>query len=96
MDILTLLPSSFGYVIFTYLYSWIMLGYLAVKVGGGRKKYNVQVGKVPSGDNIERIGCLLFYLLMKCMITLYFTVSHYVQRQGASIQLYPESTSEHP
>lgn len=43
MDVLTVLPSSFGYVIFTYLYSWIMLAYLAVKVGAGRKKYDVKV-----------------------------------------------------
>ncbi|XP_063039545.1 microsomal glutathione S-transferase 3b [Engraulis encrasicolus] len=42
MDILDVLPSNFGLVIFTYLYSWIMLGYLAVKVGGARKKYDVQ------------------------------------------------------
>lgn len=43
MDILTVLPSDFGYVIFIYLYSWIMLAYLAVKVGAARKKYGVKV-----------------------------------------------------
>ncbi|XP_019733847.1 microsomal glutathione S-transferase 3b [Hippocampus comes] len=42
MDILTVLPSDFGYVIFIYLYSWIMLAYLAVKVGAARKKYGVK------------------------------------------------------
>ncbi|XP_053191687.1 microsomal glutathione S-transferase 3b [Scomber japonicus] len=42
MDILTVLPSSFGYVIFTYLYSWFMLAYLGVKVGLARKKYGVK------------------------------------------------------
>ncbi|XP_068436269.1 microsomal glutathione S-transferase 3b [Clinocottus analis] len=42
MDILTVLPPSFGYAIFVYLYSWIMLGYLAVKVGSARKKYDVK------------------------------------------------------
>ncbi|XP_041809317.1 microsomal glutathione S-transferase 3b [Chelmon rostratus] len=42
MDILTMLPSSFGYVIFTYLYSWIMVTYLAIKVGGARKKYKIE------------------------------------------------------
>lgn len=43
MEILELLPSSFGYVILTYLYSWIMLCYLGIKVGGARKKYDVKV-----------------------------------------------------
>uniref|UniRef100_A0A8D3ACM5 Glutathione S-transferase 3, mitochondrial n=1 Tax=Scophthalmus maximus TaxID=52904 RepID=A0A8D3ACM5_SCOMX len=42
MDILKVLPPNFGYVIFTYLYSWVMLGYLAVKVGAARKKYDVK------------------------------------------------------
>ncbi|XP_069580130.1 microsomal glutathione S-transferase 3b [Brachyistius frenatus] len=42
MDVLTVLPSSFGYVIFTYVYSWVMLGYLGVKVGAARKKFGVQ------------------------------------------------------
>lgn len=43
MDILDVLPSNFGFAIFTYLYSWIMLGYLAVKVGSARKKFDVKV-----------------------------------------------------
>ena len=43
MDILDVLPSNFGLVIFTYLYSWIMLAYLAVKVGSARKKFDVKV-----------------------------------------------------
>ncbi|CAK6968058.1 microsomal glutathione S-transferase 3b [Scomber scombrus] len=42
MDILTVLPSSFGYVIFTYLYSWVMLSYLGIQVGVARKKYSVK------------------------------------------------------
>ncbi|KAK7904842.1 hypothetical protein WMY93_017449 [Mugilogobius chulae] len=42
MDLLTVLPSSFGFVIFTYLYSWIMLTYLGIKVGAARKKYDVK------------------------------------------------------
>lgn len=46
MDALSSLPSSFGYVILTYLYSWIMLTYLGIKVGGARKKYNVKVIKI--------------------------------------------------
>lgn len=43
MAVLAALPSDFGYVIFTYLYSWIMMAYLAVKVGAARKKYGVKV-----------------------------------------------------
>lgn len=50
MDVLTALPADFGYVIFTYLYSWIMLAYLAVKVGGARKKYNVKVRETATTD----------------------------------------------
>ncbi|XP_075883681.1 microsomal glutathione S-transferase 3b [Nelusetta ayraudi] len=42
MAVLNALPSEFGYVILTYLYSWIMLAYLATKVGSARKKYNVK------------------------------------------------------
>nr|ABV24052.1 gluthathione S-transferase mapeg [Takifugu obscurus] len=42
MGVLSVLPSDFGYVIFTYLYSWVMLAYLAIKVGLARKKYDVK------------------------------------------------------
>nr|XP_046269604.1 microsomal glutathione S-transferase 3-like [Scatophagus argus] len=42
MDILSVLPSNFGYVIFTYLYSWIMMMYLSLKVTYARKKYDVK------------------------------------------------------
>ncbi|XP_062851839.1 microsomal glutathione S-transferase 3b [Trichomycterus rosablanca] len=42
MEIIDILPANFGYAIFTYLYSWVMLTYLGVKVGGARKKYNVK------------------------------------------------------
>lgn len=43
MSVLSVLPSDFGYVIFIYLYSWVMLVYLSVKVGAARKKYDVKV-----------------------------------------------------
>ncbi|XP_030626649.1 microsomal glutathione S-transferase 3b [Chanos chanos] len=42
MDILEILPPNFGFVILTYLYSWVMLTYLGVNVGSARKKYNVK------------------------------------------------------
>lgn len=61
MDILTVLPSSFGYVIFTYLYSWVMLGYLAVKVGSARKKYDV---KVPWSQYWTLIGLTSLFLML--------------------------------
>ncbi|XP_010877546.1 microsomal glutathione S-transferase 3b [Esox lucius] len=51
MDILELLPSSFGYVILTYLYSWFMLSYLGFKVGGARKKYDVKYPTMYSDTN---------------------------------------------
>lgn len=56
MDILTVLPPSFGYVIFIYLYSWLMLGYLAVKVGAARKKYDVKVAEVWRKDDCPDVG----------------------------------------
>lgn len=43
MNNLSVFPSDFGYVIFTYLYSWVMLTYLAVSVGSARKKFDVKV-----------------------------------------------------
>lgn len=61
MDILTVLPSSFGYVIFTYLYSWVMLAYLAVKVGAARKKYDV---KVPWSQYWTLIGLTSLFLML--------------------------------
>lgn len=35
-------PPQFGYVILVFIYSWVMLAYLGVKVGIARKKYNVK------------------------------------------------------
>ncbi|KAF0044581.1 hypothetical protein F2P81_003739 [Scophthalmus maximus] len=56
MDILKVLPPNFGYVIFTYLYSWVMLGYLAVKVGAARKKYDVKAGGVDLQRRASAMG----------------------------------------
>lgn len=50
MAILDVLPPGFGYVILTYLYSWIMLGYLGLKVGSARKQYNVKVAALNNSD----------------------------------------------
>ncbi|KAF7656002.1 hypothetical protein LDENG_00047550 [Lucifuga dentata] len=57
MDILATLPSSFGYVIFTYLYSWIMLTVLGVNVGAARKKYNVEYPAMYS-DKHQVFNCI--------------------------------------
>ncbi|KAG8013559.1 Transmembrane protein 50A [Nibea albiflora] len=57
MNMLTVLPSHFGYVIFTYLYSWIMLAYLAVKVGLARKKYDVKYPAMYS-DKEQVFNCI--------------------------------------
>lgn len=64
MAVLNVLPSEFGYVIFMYLYSWIMLGYLAAQVGSARKKYNVKV----AWSNfwvLLHLACLRLFLLLR-------------------------------
>lgn len=43
MTVENLLPANFGYAIFTYLYSFVMLMYLGLQVGSARKKYGVKV-----------------------------------------------------
>ncbi|XP_076604415.1 microsomal glutathione S-transferase 3b [Chaetodon auriga] len=57
MDMLTVLPPNFGYVILTYFYSWFMLAYLATKVGSARKKYNVQYPTMYS-DKEHMFNCI--------------------------------------
>uniref|UniRef100_A0A672FIX3 Microsomal glutathione S-transferase 3b n=1 Tax=Salarias fasciatus TaxID=181472 RepID=A0A672FIX3_SALFA len=57
MTVLNLLPSEFGYVILTYLYSWIMLAYLAMKVGGARKKFDVKYPTMYS-DKEQVFNCI--------------------------------------
>lgn len=81
MATLSALPSEFGYVILTYVYSWIMLAYLGVKVGSARKKFNVKVAAL-----IALPGDLYFYFRAKKTkqktnnkFVFSFTVSHHVQ-----------------
>ncbi|XP_027857359.1 microsomal glutathione S-transferase 3b [Xiphophorus couchianus] len=57
MNVLAKLPSSYGYVILIYLYSWIMLGYLAAKVIGARKKYKVKYPAMYS-DKDQMFNCI--------------------------------------
>ncbi|KAJ3613188.1 hypothetical protein NHX12_019440 [Muraenolepis orangiensis] len=57
MEILQLLPANFAYVIFTYLFSWIMLCYLGFKVGGARKKYDVKYPTMYS-DKEQVFNCI--------------------------------------
>ncbi|KAJ7989008.1 hypothetical protein DPEC_G00315090 [Dallia pectoralis] len=57
MEILELLPSSYGYVILTYLYSWVMLTYLGIRVGGARKKYDVKYPAMYS-DKHQIFNCI--------------------------------------
>lgn len=66
MGILSLLPSDFGYVIFTYLYSWVMLTYLAVKVGSARKKFDVKV--MWTLRNVLGSFMLCLWLISYCLI----------------------------
>ncbi|XP_056106595.1 microsomal glutathione S-transferase 3b [Rhinichthys klamathensis goyatoka] len=42
MTIENVLPGNFGYAIFTYIYSFVMLAYLGLQVGAARKKYEIK------------------------------------------------------
>ncbi|XP_028994318.1 microsomal glutathione S-transferase 3b [Betta splendens] len=57
MDLLTVLPANFGYVIVTYLYSWVVLMYLSVKVVRARKKFNVEYPTMYS-DKDQVFNCI--------------------------------------
>uniref|UniRef100_A0A673L4C3 Microsomal glutathione S-transferase 3b n=1 Tax=Sinocyclocheilus rhinocerous TaxID=307959 RepID=A0A673L4C3_9TELE len=57
MAIENLLPANFGYAIFTYLYSFVMLMYLGVQVGSARKKYGVKYPTMYS-DKEQVFNCI--------------------------------------
>ncbi|MBN3306379.1 MGST3 transferase, partial [Amia calva] len=57
MAIQDVLPAHFAYVILTFFYSWIMLSYLGVKVGQGRKKYGVKYPTMYS-DKEQVFNCI--------------------------------------
>ncbi|XP_054894425.1 microsomal glutathione S-transferase 3b [Poeciliopsis prolifica] len=57
MKVFAKVNSNYGYVILIYLYSWIMLGYLAAKVIGARKKYRVKYPTMYS-DNEHMFNCI--------------------------------------
>lgn len=38
-----ILPQNFAYVIFTFVYSYVLLMYLGINVGKARKKFGVKV-----------------------------------------------------
>ncbi|XP_023698261.2 microsomal glutathione S-transferase 3b [Paramormyrops kingsleyae] len=42
MELLDVLPVRFGFVILIFVYSLVMLMYLAIKVGAARKKYDIK------------------------------------------------------
>uniref|UniRef100_A0A3B3S3N7 Glutathione S-transferase 3, mitochondrial n=1 Tax=Paramormyrops kingsleyae TaxID=1676925 RepID=A0A3B3S3N7_9TELE len=42
MELLDVLPERFGFVVLIFVYSLVMLMYLAIKVGAARKKYDIK------------------------------------------------------
>lgn len=57
MTVENLLPANFGYAIFTYLYSFVMLMYLGLQVGSARKKYGVKYPTMYS-DKEQVFNCI--------------------------------------
>ncbi|XP_071992763.1 glutathione S-transferase 3, mitochondrial-like isoform X2 [Engystomops pustulosus] len=52
-----ILPQNFGYVILTFIYSYVMLMYLGINVGRGRKKYGVKYPQMYS-DKENVFNCI--------------------------------------
>ncbi|PWA16384.1 hypothetical protein CCH79_00004666, partial [Gambusia affinis] len=57
MNILANVPSSYGFVILIYLYSWVMLVYLAAQVIEARTKYKVKYPAMYS-DKDQMFNCI--------------------------------------
>ncbi|KAG1950521.1 microsomal glutathione S-transferase 3b [Pimephales promelas] len=57
MTVENVLPANFGYAIFTYIYSFVMLSYLGLKVGAARKKYKIKYPSMYS-DNEPVFNCI--------------------------------------
>ncbi|KAM4701318.1 glutathione S-transferase 3, mitochondrial-like [Discoglossus pictus] len=52
-----ILPQNFGYVILSFVYSYIMLMYLGVNVGRARKRYGVKYPQMYS-DKEQVFNCI--------------------------------------
>ncbi|XP_069613229.1 glutathione S-transferase 3, mitochondrial-like [Ranitomeya imitator] len=52
-----LLPHDFGYVILTFVYSYVVIMYLGVKVGRARKKYGIKYPQMYS-DKENVFNCI--------------------------------------
>ncbi|XP_077053018.1 microsomal glutathione S-transferase 3b [Siphateles boraxobius] len=57
MAIENVLPGNFGYAIFTYMYSFVMLAYLGLQVGAARKKYGIKYPNMYS-DKEPLFNCI--------------------------------------
>ncbi|XP_075706633.1 glutathione S-transferase 3, mitochondrial-like [Rhinoderma darwinii] len=52
-----ILPQSFGYVILTFIYSYVVLMYLGINVGKARKKYGIKYPQMYS-DKENIFNCI--------------------------------------
>ncbi|XP_040280402.1 microsomal glutathione S-transferase 3-like [Bufo bufo] len=56
-SIAEILPQHFGYVILTFIYSYVLLMYLGIKVGKARKKYGIKYPQMYS-DKENVFNCI--------------------------------------